>query len=185
MLDDQGFIHWCQRLNLSQRAENAIGHIRSSEPSRLVQSGRGSVSGRYPSRKMGVTIQFESHKNELGWIHVFEHDDDVVEYYDQPPAIKLEYEATNGRRLGVLHTPDFFVIRSGSAGWEECKTEEQLIKLAERSPNRYYKNESGTWRCPPGEAYAEQFCLKLIAPTSSPTVKPQRPTLTSCKPQPR
>lgn len=159
MLDEQEFLHWCQKLNLSQRAEDAIRHIRTSEPSRLVQSGRGSVSGRYPSRKMTVTIQFESHKNELAWVHVFEHDDDVIEYYDQPSPIKLEYEATNGRRLGVLHTPDFFVLRRNSAGWEECKPEEQLIKLAEKSPNRYYKDDAGEWRCPPGEDYAEQFGL--------------------------
>jgi putative transposase len=158
-MDEQDFIHWCQKLNLSEQAENAIRHIRSSEPSRAVQSGRGSVSGRYPSRKMGVTIQFESHKNELAWVHTFEHDDDVIEYYDQPPAIKLEYEAANGRRLGVFHTPDYFVIRSGSAGWEECKTEEQLTTLAERSPNRHYKDEDGVWRCPPGEAVAHPLGL--------------------------
>jgi transposase InsO family protein len=164
MLDEKDFIHWCQSLNLSERAENAIKHIRSSEPSRLVQSGRGSVSGRYPSRKMGFVVQFESHKNELCWVHIFEHDDDVIEYYDQPPAIKLEYEAANGRRLGVLHTPDYFVIRSGSAGWEECKTEEQLTRLAAKSPHRYYKDEGGVWRCPPGETVASPlglyYCLR-------------------------
>lgn len=159
MLKNHDFLHWCQKLRLSEQAENAIRHLRSSEPSRAVRSGRGSVSGRYPSRKMGVTIQFESHKNELAWVHIFEHDDDVIEFYDQPPAIKLEYEAGNGRRLGVLHTPDFFVLRGDSAGWEECKTEEQLIKLAEKSPNRYYKDEDGVWRCPPGEAVARPLGL--------------------------
>ena len=44
--------------------------------------------------------------------------------------------------MGVLHTPDFFVIRKDSAGWEECKTEEQLKKLARKSPNRYILSES-------------------------------------------
>ena len=38
---------------------------------------------------MGVTIQFESHKNELARIRELEYDPEVLEYYDQPPSIKL------------------------------------------------------------------------------------------------
>jgi len=106
---------------------------------------------------MGVTIQFESHRNELAAIHEMEHDRDVLEYYDQPPSIKLDYQAKSGRSAGVIHTPDFFVIRKNSVGWEEWKTEEQLLKLAEKSPNRYFEGEDGQWRCPPGEQYATQF----------------------------
>jgi hypothetical protein len=50
------------------------------------------VSGCYPSRKIGVTIQFESHKNELARIQELEHASDVIEFYDQPPSIKLDRE---------------------------------------------------------------------------------------------
>ena len=70
---------------------------------------------------MGVTIQFESHRMELAMIYEMEYDADVLEYYDQPPAIKLNYRSAAGRRLGVMSTPDFFVIRADTAGWEECK----------------------------------------------------------------
>ncbi len=135
-----------------------IEKVRSSEPSRRV-GGSKNVSGRYPSRKMGVTIQFESHRVELPIIYQLEHDEDVLEFYDQPPQIKLDYQASNGRRLGVLHTPDFFVIRTNSAGWEECKTEQGLKKLAEKNPNRYFYSEDNQWICPPGENYAHQFGL--------------------------
>jgi hypothetical protein len=38
----------------------------------------------YPSKKMGVTIQFESQSVELGAIYLMEHDESVLEYYDQP-----------------------------------------------------------------------------------------------------
>jgi putative transposase len=151
------FLHWRRKLNLSERAENLIQQIRSSNPARLVQSGRGNVSGRYPSRKMGVTIQFESHKNELARIQELEHASDVIEFFDQPPCIKLEYQSAAGKKLGVLHTADFFVIRETSAGWEECKMEKELERLAEKNPNRYCLDETGQWRCPPGEAYAAQF----------------------------
>lgn len=80
MLDSEQFLHWCRKLNLTERAESVVRQIRSSAPARRVGGGRGNVSGRYPSRKMGVTIQFESHKNELARIRELEHDAVVLEY---------------------------------------------------------------------------------------------------------
>ncbi|MDJ0719530.1 MAG: DDE-type integrase/transposase/recombinase [Prochloraceae cyanobacterium] len=159
MLSQLEFDAWCDRLKLSHQAQELIQRIRTSEPSRSVGGGSKNVFGRYPSRKMEVTIQFESHKVELPFIYQLEHDDNVLEYYDQPPSIKLDYQGKNGLKLGVLHTPDLFVIRKNSAGWEECKTEEQLKKLAKKSPNRYILSEANRWYCPPGEKYASQFQL--------------------------
>src|SRR2546421_392517 len=56
MLDRDQFLHWCQTAGLSEQARKVIDQIRSSDPARRVQSGCRSVSGAYPSRKMGVTI---------------------------------------------------------------------------------------------------------------------------------
>jgi putative transposase len=64
-----------------------------------------------------------------------------------------------GRTVSTWHTPDFFVIRENSAGWEEWKTEDELAKLAHKQPVRYHKDETGQWCCPPGEAYAARFGL--------------------------
>ena len=158
MLSEEEFHSWGGRLGLSGEALTAIAQIRGADPARRVGGGRENVSGRYPSRKMGVTIQFESHRVELAFIYQMEHDDDILEYYDQPPAIQLKYEAVSGKRLAVWHTPDFFVLRRRSAGWEECKAESELNRLAEKSPHRYQR-EGERWRCPPGEAYATQFGL--------------------------
>jgi transposase InsO family protein len=158
MLPDIEFDLWCRRLGLSESARRCIEQIRSSPPSRQVRSGTRNVSGRYPSKKMGVAIQFESHRVELAAIHEMEHDEDVLEYYDQPFPIKLNYRAKNERQIGVMHTPDFFVIRHGSAGWEEWKRKDELQKLAERMPHRYQQDES-RWRCLPGEQYADGFGL--------------------------
>ncbi|MBC8029209.1 MAG: DDE-type integrase/transposase/recombinase [Pyrinomonadaceae bacterium] len=169
MLERDEFLHWCQKLNLSEEARNVIEQIRSSDPARRVQSGGRNVSGTYPSKKMNVTIQFESHRVELARVYEMEYDADVMEYYDQPPTFKLEYSGMNGRRLVVFHTPDYFAIRQNTAGWEECKTEEQLEKLAEKNPNRYCRGEDGEWRCPPGEAYAEQFNFYYRVRTSKTT----------------
>jgi putative transposase len=153
MLNQEDLLSWLRRLEISEQAQSLIGHIRSSVPARRVGGGNRNVSGRYPSRKMGTIIQFESHRVELAAIYEMEYDADVLEYWDQPPSIKLDYRSPAGRRMGVLHTPDFFVMRQHSAGWEEWKAEESLQKLAKHNPNRYCL-EDGHWRCPPGEKYA-------------------------------
>ena len=156
MLSQEEFLAWTRQNELSEHARSVAQHVRSSGPARRVGGGRHNVTGRYPSRKMGVTIQFESHRVELPTIYELEHDDDVLEYFDQAPSIKLDYCTANGKRLGVLHTPDFFVIRKTKAGWEECKTEEELRRLSEHNPNRYCR-QGEKWICPPGEAYASRL----------------------------
>ncbi len=157
MLSPETFEAWCRGIGISPYARALVDQIRTSAPARRVGGGRSNVSGRYPSRKMGVTIQFESHRVELAGIYEMEHDVDVLEFYDQAVQIKLKYEGPGGKRLGVLHTPDFFVVRTASIGWEEWKTEDELLQLAKRSPNRYLSDEGGQWRCPPGEAHAEDL----------------------------
>ncbi|MGH9436909.1 MAG: Mu transposase C-terminal domain-containing protein [Terriglobia bacterium] len=154
MLGDFDVLAWHTKMGLSERARSIVNHIRVSDPARRVGGGRRNVSGRYPSKKMGVTIQFESHRVELAAIYELEHDPDVLEYFDQPPSFKLDYDSVGGRRMGVLHTADYFVIRKSSAGWEECKTQEELVQLNRRNPNRYRCDENGRWVCPPGEAHA-------------------------------
>jgi putative transposase len=154
MLTSEGFALFCQRLGLSSQARSVLATIRSSPPSRLVGGGGKNVPVRYISRKMGVTIQAESHKNEFAGVYEMEHDPTVLEFFDQPPPITLHYQARNGRDIGVLHTPDYFVLRADAAGWEEWKTEEDLLRLAEKMPHRYFRSQDGQWRCPPGERVA-------------------------------
>jgi transposase InsO family protein len=154
MLTTKDFHRWCDHLELPDKTRREIEIIRSSEPSRLVGGGKKNVSGRYPSRKMGVTIQFESHTVELPFIYQLEYDDEVLEFYDQPPPFKIGYRAESGRNLGIYITPDFFVIRTDGFEWVECKTEENWRKLAEEKPNRYVRGEDHRWRSPPAEQYA-------------------------------
>ena len=68
MLNDADYIDWCLRLGLAETTCAAITAARSRNPTRRVGGGRQNVSGRYPSRKMGVTIQFESHRVELPFV---------------------------------------------------------------------------------------------------------------------
>jgi len=159
MLSEELFEVWCIQHNLSEQAKTIIQRIRSSPPSRLVRGAAGNVSGRYPSQKMGCTIQFESHRGELAFIYQMEHDPTVLEFYDQPEAIKLVYPGKTGKPVGLFHTPDFFLLLTCGAGWAECKMEDQLPHLAERMPHRYVRNADRTWSSPPGEAYAQPFGL--------------------------
>lgn len=148
---------WCHRQNLSELARKTLETIRCKEPARRVGGGRKNVSGFYPSRKMGKTIQFESHKVELPFIYELEHDEDVLEFYDQPSPFKINYQSESGRNLGFFYTPDFFVIRTNKAEWVECKTESELHKKVVKHPSRYSRGEEGQWYIPPAEQYAAQL----------------------------
>lgn len=158
MLTDREFDQWCGQRNLPIAAIEIIRDIRNSPPSRRVGGGRENVSGVYPSRKMKVTIQFESHTVEFPLVYQLENDDDVLEYYCQPGVINLHYPGPTGRSTVARHTADYFVLRRHGAGWVECKAEEQLLLLAEKSPNRY-RLVNGWWECPPGKSYAEPLSL--------------------------
>jgi len=108
---------------------------------------------------MGRTIQFESQHVELYGLYEMEYDDDVLEYYDQPIRIQLQYRARSGRKTTQWHTPDFFVIRQSSASFEEWKPVTALDQLAVTMPERYQHEPSGGWRCPPGQSAAQAHGL--------------------------
>ena len=85
MLTENDLTVLCSQLNLSHQARAVVSLIQSSPPSRRVGSGRKNVPVLYTSRKMGVTIQAESYKNELAGVYEMEHDPTVLAFYDQPP----------------------------------------------------------------------------------------------------
>src|SRR5260221_9290142 len=98
MLTGNDFPVLCSKLNLSHQARAVVSLIQSSPPSRRVGSGGKNGPVTYTSRKMGVTIQAESYKNELAGVYEMEHDPTVLAFYDQPPPIKLQYPTTCATR---------------------------------------------------------------------------------------
>ena len=118
---------------------------------------------------MGVIVQAESHRNELAAVYELEHDPDVLEYFDQPPPIKLLYRDKHDRKLGIVHTPDFFEIRNHSAGWVECKTQDDLLSLSQNMPSRYVYQATTGWVCPPGDSFASVYGLSYRIRSSSET----------------
>lgn len=159
MLSAREFDDYCNRHNLSEQARQFINHIRSSAPTRRVQSGKHNVACRFASRKMGMVIQAESHKNELPAVIGWEHDSDTHEFYDQPSKVKLRYTGRNGKPVCHMATPDFFLLQEGFTGWVECKTEEWLVNRAAEGATLYVRENNGAWRCPAGEEFAASVGL--------------------------
>ena len=154
MLSDPEFEQWCAQLNLSHAAYALVAQVRAAEPVRRVGGRTANVCGRYPSLKMGKTIQFESHKVELPAIEAYEADAEVLEYYDQPIQLSLSFTSANGRTVRTRHVPDFLVLRRTSVAFEEWKPEKHLIELAHKQPNHYQQDLDGQWHNPPAEAAA-------------------------------
>ena len=133
--------------------------VRQADPARRVQSRRSNVVVRYTSKKMGCIIQAESHTVELPLVYLLEHSSEVLEYYDQPCQIRLNYKTEKGRGGGFLHVPDFLVLRRGEIGFYECKPAAALEDLAKKAPWRFQRAADGRWTCPPGEASATPLGL--------------------------
>jgi putative transposase len=169
MLNEEKLAVFCDHHKLSPLARQIVNQVRNSPPTRRVKSGAHNVASRFASRKMGMTIQAESHKNELPAVVGWEHDPKTFEFYDQPPKIKLSYLGQNEKRITYLRTPDYFLLQDEFVGWVECKTEEWLqARAAEKSPLYILDTENG-WRCPPAEEYAASFGLGFQVRSSSAT----------------
>src|SRR5882724_7840499 len=128
---------WSQYLQLSKETAGLITAIRSSPPVRRVRGRTTNVTGRYPRPKMGRSIQFEREHVEFWAIDGMERDDAVLEFYDQSSRIPLSYRASSGHKTTPWHTPDCFVLRTSSVGWEEWQPASVLDALAVSMPARY------------------------------------------------
>src|SRR5438132_934114 len=111
MMTKKEYDLWCRHLGIKGKTRQFIDTIRTSEPARLVRGGKGSVIGLYPSRLMGRTLQFESHRCELPFIQQMEHGERVLEIWDQPISLSLTFNNKNGKQVTVAYVPDFFVCR--------------------------------------------------------------------------
>ncbi len=158
-LDGTALYTYFRRLGFPRETQDMLIHIRSSPPSRTPGARRGNMPVWYPSPKMHCIIKAESAKVEFPFLLQAEHDDDVLEMWDQPPSIPLEYFDKRGRLQRPMHTADYFVLRYRECGWIECKPAQDLSRLVEKQPNRYVLDEEGIWRCPPGEAFAAKYGL--------------------------
>lgn len=111
------------------------------------------VSGRFASRKMGVTIQYASRTLEGAACLLYEYDKAVAEFYDQPHTFALPYVTPGSTRKTTSYTPDFFVIRRDGEAWfigfEEWRTAAAMENLVASDPVRWVRLENGGYTQPP------------------------------------
>ncbi len=153
--------------NVTKIGENALSIMRE-RPVRRVFGGCSNVNVRFASSKMKCVIQAESRTVEYLFVLACEMDDEIIEYWDQPLRIKLSYLDLSGRKRGNLHTPDFCIITKDQVYLVECKSESQLIKLSQKNPEKFCKDEEGQWISPAGKAAAKEygFDYKVYTPKS-------------------
>lgn len=140
------FQAYVRRLGFSRETQELLAHIRFSPPSRTPAARRGNMPVWYTSKKMQCIMKAESAKVEFAFLRQVEHDDDILEMLDQPPAFPLEYRDKRNRIQRPLHTPDYFLFGYQECGWIECKPTEELVKQSEARPNRYMQDSQGIWR---------------------------------------
>src|SRR6266853_4254820 len=110
-LDGIALQTYVRRLGFSRKTRDLLVHIRSSPPSRTPGARHGNMPVWYPSKKMQCIIKAESTKVEFPFLLQAEHDQEVLEIWDQPPSIPLEYLDKHGRLQQPMHTADYFVFR--------------------------------------------------------------------------
>src|SRR5258708_11253045 len=126
-LDGIALLTYFRRLKFSKKTQDLLIDIRTSPPSRTPSARRGNMPVWYPSPKMQCIIKAESHKVEFAFLLQVEHDDNVLEVWDQPPSIRLEYQDRRGRTQRPFHTADHVLFVHKEAGWLECKPTQDLI----------------------------------------------------------
>src|SRR5258708_3965344 len=84
-LDGHGLEACCRGIALKKEVQDMIALIRSSPPSQNLEEHKGNIRIWYPSKKMQSIIKAESRRVEFPWVLEDEYDDDVLEYFDQPP----------------------------------------------------------------------------------------------------
>ncbi len=158
-LDGTALLAYFRQFGFSQETQELLTSIRSSPPSRTPGAHRGNMPVWYPSKKMQCIIKAESAKVEFAFLLAAEHDDAILEIWDQPPSIPLEYLDKRGRLQRPMHTADYFIFGREECGWIECKPTEELLKQEKTRPNRFVRDQQGTWHCPPGETFAATYGL--------------------------
>lgn len=159
MLNHRDLMSIFKYLEFPEPGRRYVQTARSSPPSRAASGRFGNSVHTFASRKMGWTIKAESRHAEQPFLLHCEFSDGVLEYYDQPPGIKLHYTTADGKNRGRYYTPDFLVIENSRIYLAECKLEADLEKESVRRPHMYTKDVAGNWQCPPAIEAAKPMGL--------------------------
>lgn len=156
------YLAFCSDRGVTEDGLAIVREIITSPPARRVntRSMSANYTSRFPSRKMGFTIQAESRSLELASVYLKEFDPAVKGYWDQPSHRPNLVYFSGDRRVRVPVTLDYFVIADEFIGFEECKPVEILKKLCANRNERYHWNaESAAWEIPSLRDYLDGTSL--------------------------
>lgn len=162
MLDDKTLDELFDRLNIATAGRERIRWIRENAPIRDVGGGTHNVVVRFSSKKMGFVLKAEAFNTEYAAFEDYDNDPSVLEFYPQPCRLKIKYVNASGKLVHPYITPDIFVVCREYFAFVECKTEEELLRLAKEQPNRFTVDADGNWRSPPAEAAAALIGCRFI-----------------------
>ena len=132
-----------------------VAYVRATmdAPSRREGGGANNWSGFDPSRKMGLSMGFESATLEYPALTKCERDPLKIAYFNQAHGLKYVYVRENGRKGGHVARPDLLVVEAGVIAVVECKMEAELLRKSKSQP-WLYQRLGDQWICPPGRAAA-------------------------------
>jgi transposase InsO family protein len=157
MVTLEEILHTIEKLDLPPLGREYAKRVAISPPSRRVGSRGSNVVCRFPSKKMGVTIQAESHRCELPLVYVLDRKPEYVAFWDQPESIKISYQTANGHLVSPMTTPDYLVLKKDGLEWIEAKMDDTICELAKEKPYRYARGVDGKWHSPPAELTAHKY----------------------------
>jgi transposase InsO family protein len=125
---------YLSRVQLTTEARQYILDAAASPSRDVGRSPYRTVVSDFPSLKMGMSIATESRTGELAYAVMLEYADDVLAFYDQPPAVECIRTNRIGREGAKLYHPDFLVLRRSGAEVVQIKSRDQATKLVLERP---------------------------------------------------
>lgn len=156
--DIDRYITFCKSKGVTKRGVDIVRDIIENPPARRVNTSsmKKNTTCRFPSRKVGFSVQAESWTVEWSSIYLKESDPGVLGYWDQPYHKPDLIYQSGKRKVRVPVTLDFFVISENFIGFEECKLVSDLERLVVKTPGRYrWSEESNCFEIPPLGNYLE------------------------------
>ncbi len=133
----------------------AMTYVESSFEASSREVGEGgtrSVRGRFPSKKLGQFVKFESHTCEALYVLQQEIDPKSHAVLDQPQSVPIERILPSGKRHVATYTPDYLNI-CDDARVIECKPRDALVDMMLKRPEDWLVGNDGVSFIPAVRAF--------------------------------
>lgn len=149
----QNYIH---TLALPEEGLRYIRSVREGPPARRVQSSTlANCCYHCVSPRMGFTIMAESHIEHRFVMKCELHQDEFLEYWDQPCEVPITGTDRRGRRYRSTYTADFLIFTPTQVVAIETKPYAKCLELHGRRPEDWRQTSDGFSYEPAVKAFAQ------------------------------